>query len=73
MFVGKTQSDVEPVVNCFLPDNRRRGNAAERYCLVYFFTVGPGRLVVSVLAIGPKVRGFKLGRGQWIFNGDKNQ
>jgi hypothetical protein len=28
--------------------------------------------VVSVLAIGPKVRGLKPGRGQRIFNGDKN-
>jgi hypothetical protein len=23
--------------------------------------------MISVLAIGPKVRGFKLGRGRWIF------
>jgi hypothetical protein len=28
--------------------------------------------VVSVLVIGPKVRGFKPGREQWIFKGDKN-
>jgi hypothetical protein len=28
--------------------------------------------VVIVLAIGPKVHGFKPGRGQWIFEGDKN-
>jgi hypothetical protein len=27
-------------------------------------------LVVSVLAIVPKVRGFKPGQGQWIFKGD---
>jgi hypothetical protein len=26
----------------------------------------------SVLATGPKVRGFKPGRGQWTFKGDKN-
>jgi hypothetical protein len=25
----------------------------------------------NVLATGPKVRGFKPGRGQWIFKGDK--
>jgi hypothetical protein len=25
-----------------------------------------------VLATGPKVRGFKPGRGRWIFKGDKN-
>jgi hypothetical protein len=28
--------------------------------------------VVSVLAIGTKVRGFKPDGGRWIFNGDKN-
>jgi hypothetical protein len=31
-----------------------------------------GGLVVSVFAIGTKVRGLKPGRGRWIFNGDKN-
>jgi hypothetical protein len=29
-------------------------------------------LVVSVLATGPKVRGFDPDRGRWIFNGDEN-
>jgi hypothetical protein len=29
-------------------------------------------LVVSVLATGPKVRGFDPDRGRWIFKGDKN-
>jgi hypothetical protein len=29
-------------------------------------------LAVSVLAIGPKVCGFKLSQGRWIFKGDKN-
>jgi hypothetical protein len=28
--------------------------------------------VVSVLATGPKVRGFDPGRDRWIFKGDKN-
>jgi hypothetical protein len=28
-------------------------------------------LVVTVLPIGPKVRGFKSDRGQWIFKSDK--
>jgi hypothetical protein len=28
-------------------------------------------VVVSVLAIGPKVCGFRLGRGRWIFKGEK--
>jgi hypothetical protein len=28
--------------------------------------------MVSVLAIGSKVRWFKRGRGRWIFKGDKN-
>jgi hypothetical protein len=34
--------------------------------------VGLGGIVVIVLAIGPKVRGFKPGRRQWIFKGDKS-
>jgi hypothetical protein len=29
-------------------------------------------LVVSVLATGPKVRGFNPGRGRWTFKADKN-
>jgi hypothetical protein len=33
--------------------------------------VALGGLVVSVLATGPKVRGFNPGRGRWIFKGDK--
>jgi hypothetical protein len=28
--------------------------------------------VVSVLATGPKVRGFDPDRSRWIFKGDKN-
>jgi hypothetical protein len=28
--------------------------------------------VVSVLATGPKVRGFDPDRGRWIFKGDEN-
>jgi hypothetical protein len=28
--------------------------------------IAVGGLVVSVLATGPKVRGFKPGRGRWI-------
>jgi hypothetical protein len=31
-----------------------------------FVTVALGGVVVSVLATGPKVRGFKPGRGRWI-------
>jgi hypothetical protein len=31
-----------------------------------------GGLVVSVLATGPKVRGFDPDRGRWIFKDDKN-
>jgi hypothetical protein len=30
------------------------------------YTVALGGLVVSMLATGPKVRGFKPGRGRWI-------
>jgi hypothetical protein len=32
--------------------------------------VALGGQVVIVLATGPKFRRFKLGRGQWIFNGE---
>jgi hypothetical protein len=31
-----------------------------------------GVVMVSVLAIGPNVRGFKPGRVIWIFKGDQN-
>jgi hypothetical protein len=30
-----------------------------------------GGVMVVVIAIGSKVRGFKVGRGRWIFKGDK--
>jgi hypothetical protein len=40
--------------------------------LVHNKIVTLGGIVVSVLAIGPKVRGFKPGQGRWIFKGDKN-
>jgi hypothetical protein len=33
----------------------------------------PGGIMVSVLAIGPKVRGFQPSWGREIFKGDKNQ
>jgi hypothetical protein len=36
------------------------------------FIVALGGLVVSVLATGPKVRGFDPGWGRCIFKGDKN-
>jgi hypothetical protein len=39
---------------------------------VYMCVVVLGGLVVSVLATGPKVRGFNPGRGRWIFKGDNN-
>jgi hypothetical protein len=38
----------------------------------YICFVALGGLVVSVLATGPKVRGFDPDRCQWIFKGDKN-
>jgi hypothetical protein len=31
-----------------------------------------GGVMVNMLAIVPKVHGFKPGQGQWIFKGDKN-
>jgi hypothetical protein len=36
------------------------------------YLVDLGGLVVSVLATGPKVRGFDPDRGRWVFKGDKN-
>jgi hypothetical protein len=38
---------------------------------VSLYNVAIGGLEVIVLATTPKVRGFKSGRGQWIFKGDK--
>jgi hypothetical protein len=34
--------------------------------------VALGGLMVSVLAVGPKFRGFKPGRERWVFKDDKN-
>jgi hypothetical protein len=31
-----------------------------------------GCVMFILLAIGPKVRGFKPGRGRWVFKGDTN-
>jgi hypothetical protein len=36
----------------------------------YYQNVALGVIIVSVLATGPKVRGFKPGQGRWIFKGD---
>jgi hypothetical protein len=44
----------------------------ENYWLHVQSLVDLGRLVVSVLATGPKVRGFDPDRGRWIFKDDKN-
>jgi hypothetical protein len=41
-------------------------------CDVYVKQIVLSGLLVIVLATGPKVRGFKPNRGQWIFKGDKN-
>jgi hypothetical protein len=38
----------------------------------FMYFVDLGGLVVSVLAIGPKVRGFDPDRGRWIFMDDNN-
>jgi hypothetical protein len=46
-------------------------NAKEYPVTVTLVTIGG--LVVSVLAIGPKVRGLTPGRERWISKGDKNQ
>jgi hypothetical protein len=34
--------------------------------------IGLGGLVISMLAIGPKVCRFKFSQECWIFSGDKN-
>jgi hypothetical protein len=39
-------------------------------CITFVITLGV--LVVIVLAIGPKVLGFKSDRGRWISKGNKN-
>jgi hypothetical protein len=49
-----------------------RGWGKEVMKKFYKGQVGLGGLVVIVLAIGPKVRGFKPGQGWWAFKGDKN-
>jgi hypothetical protein len=36
------------------------------------YVVVLGGVMVTVLAIGPKVRGFKPGRERWISKGDNN-
>jgi hypothetical protein len=45
-----------------------------QHILLHLFIrfVDLGGLVVSVLATGPKVRGFDPDRGRWISKGDKN-
>jgi hypothetical protein len=39
---------------------------------VFKYVVVPGSVMVNVLAIGPKVRGYKPGRERWISKGDNN-
>jgi hypothetical protein len=50
----------------------RQSGHCDRLQVIIRTDVTLGGLVVSALATGPKVRRFKLGRGQWIFDGDKN-
>jgi hypothetical protein len=52
--------------------NKKTQNDGKYLARVCMGTVDLGGLVVSVLAIGPKVRGFDPDRGRWIFKGDKN-
>jgi hypothetical protein len=42
------------------------------YIYILCHVVFPGGLMVIVVAIGPKVGGFKPGRERWIFKVDKN-
>jgi hypothetical protein len=59
-----------------LHNSRVRFWSSRRRCLVllWVFTdvVTLGGIVVSVIAIGLNIRGFKHCHGRWIFNGDKN-
>jgi hypothetical protein len=52
--------------------NSRVGTQYRIYVPLMCGSVVVGGIVVNVLATGPKVCGFKLGRGRWIFKGDKN-
>jgi hypothetical protein len=56
-----------------LTDTAKSLHDIKSVCLlhIYIHTYTHG-LVVSVLATGPKVRGFDPDRGRWIFKGDKN-
>jgi hypothetical protein len=45
--------------------------ARARVCVCMYVRGRPRGLVVSVLATGAMVRGFKPGRGRWICKGDK--
>jgi hypothetical protein len=40
--------------------------------IILLFKVVVGGVMVTVLLIRTKVRGFKSGRERWIFKGDKN-
>jgi hypothetical protein len=66
-----TQSYESLLVQKFLSVHRRQNIKK----VSYFVTprrstlVAVGGLVVSVLATGPKVRGFDPDRGRWIFKG----
>jgi hypothetical protein len=49
-------------VQCLVSGNELPEDLFASFC----FRVALGGLVVSVLATGPMVRGFKPGRGRWI-------
>jgi hypothetical protein len=49
-----------------------RISALKYFCSALILVIALGGLVVTVLATGPKVRGFDPCRGRWIFKGDKN-
>jgi hypothetical protein len=53
--------------------NRKNLKRSPIEILSAFIFSALGGLVVSVLATGPKVRGFDPDRGPWIFKGDKKK
>jgi hypothetical protein len=67
MCVGEAKT-----VFCSLSRVSHRGINVDYRLILRYKVVDLGGLVVSVLATGPKVRGFDTDRGRWIFKGEKN-
>jgi hypothetical protein len=66
-----TGSGLQPPHRLFLCRTTKLRNVSHLHSLFIYRFVVIGGLVVSVFAIGPKVRVLKSDRGRWIFKGDK--